>query len=133
MAVFIDLWPCLFTTRLSWALLFNQGHTSTYVVHSKFYESTFYFIIVLYAIGNELSMCCLEFLKSVIKRKILWHIHITFFCTMLSHFWNIIWTWLYIFAKLFLWSEIRANICQISHFYSNFLKLVIWVLMMVSS
>ena len=27
MAVFIDIWPCLFTTKLSYAQLFKRGHS----------------------------------------------------------------------------------------------------------
>ena len=31
MAVFIDLWPCLFTTKLSYAQLFKWGHSKNYL------------------------------------------------------------------------------------------------------
>ena len=31
MALFIDLWPCLFTTKLSYAQLFKWGHSTLFV------------------------------------------------------------------------------------------------------
>ena len=45
MTVFIDLWPCLFTTKLSYAHLFKWGHsisTSTYSVIQLYLVGAFY-------------------------------------------------------------------------------------------
>ena len=36
MAVFIDLWPCLFTTKLSYTQVFKWGHSNTHVYNVKF-------------------------------------------------------------------------------------------------
>ena len=37
MAVFIDLWPCLFTTKLSYAQLFKRGHSNDFGRKARLY------------------------------------------------------------------------------------------------
>ena len=45
MAVFIDLWFCQFTNKLSYALLFKLGHSTVAAQGRKWVHEIFYFTI----------------------------------------------------------------------------------------
>ena len=51
MSVFIDHWPCLFTTKLSYVQLFNWGHSNT---GNKI---DWYFGVIYYRLTHILFLC----------------------------------------------------------------------------
>ena len=56
MAVFIDLWPCLFTTKLSYAQLFKWGHSTLSIAENIFFahERTFILTRVYWIIMQQI-------------------------------------------------------------------------------
>ena len=57
-AVFIDLWPCLFTTKLSYTQLFKWGHSRLHT-RAVYHQERIMIARVLYIIH-----CCLRGLKT---------------------------------------------------------------------
>ena len=103
MDVFIDLWPCLFTTKLSYAQLFKWGHSNIDAQATEYYifllnnlHSHFMYIRIL-----SLSMCCsfcvincISFLYTMQKKEILYfssiiESHSICICTIINKgLWN---------------------------------------------